>query len=102
MNLGNPSFEWDEDKNLLNQQKHGVDFLEAMLIFENDVVTVEDTRQDYGERRFRSIGLVNGRCFVVVHTQLGDSKRLISAWKGGTNERDNYRSHVLRGGESTD
>jgi uncharacterized protein len=102
MNLETPSFEWDDDKNLLNQQKHGVDFLEAMLIFENDVLSVEDRRQDYGERRFRSIGLVNGRCFVVVHTQRGDARRLISAWKGGINERDNYRSHVFRGSESSD
>jgi uncharacterized protein len=92
-------FEWDDEKNFSNQQKHGVDFVEAMLIFENDVLTAEDTRQDYGERRFRSIGLVDGNCFVVVHTQRGDAKRLISAWKGGADERENYRSHVARARE---
>jgi uncharacterized protein len=89
------NFEWDDEKYLANLTKHGVDFVEAMLIFENEVLTVEDTRQDYGEQRFRSIGLVDGNCFVVVHTQRGDAKRLISAWKGGADERDNYRSHVL-------
>jgi uncharacterized protein len=89
------SFEWDDEKNEANQQKHGVDFVEAMLIFENDVMSVEDTRQNYGERRFRSIGLVDGNCFVVVHTQRGDTRRLISAWKGGSDERDNHGSHVL-------
>jgi uncharacterized protein len=93
------NFEWDDDKNDVNRQKHGVDFVEAMLIFENDVLTAEDTRQDYGERRFRSIGLVDGNCFVVVHTQRGDAKRLISAWKGGADERENYRSHVARASE---
>lgn len=25
-------FDWDDEKNYLNQQKHGVDFVEAMLI----------------------------------------------------------------------
>jgi uncharacterized protein len=93
------NFEWDDDKNDVNRQKHGVDFVEAMLIFENDVLTAEDTRQDYGERRFRSIGLVDGNCFVVVHTRRGDAMRLISAWKGGTDERENYRSHVARASE---
>jgi uncharacterized protein len=92
-------FEWDDEKNLVNLKKHGVDFVEAMLIFENDVLTVEDMRQDYGERRFRSIGLVDGNCFVVVHTQRGEARRLISAWKGGSDERDNYRSNVLRASE---
>jgi uncharacterized protein len=92
-------FEWDGEKSFSNQQKHGVDFVEAMLIFENDVLTAEDTRQDYGEQRFRSIGLVDGNCFVVVHTQRGDARRLISAWKGGADERENYRSHVARASE---
>jgi uncharacterized protein len=93
-------FEWDDEKYLANLTKHGVDFVEAMLIFENDVLTVEDARQNYGEQRFRSIGLVDGNCFVVVHTQRGDARRLISAWKGGSDERDNYRSHVFRTSQS--
>jgi uncharacterized protein len=89
------NFEWDYDKNEANQQKHKVDFVDAMLIFEGDVLTLEDTRQNYGERRFRSIGLVDGECFVVVHTQRGNSTRLISAWRGGSDERDNYSSYVI-------
>jgi uncharacterized protein len=88
-------FEWDDDKNKFNLKKHGVDFVEAMLIFENDVLSIEDTRQNYGEQRFRSIGLVDGNCFVVVHTQRGSARRLRSAWKVETDERNNYRSHVL-------
>jgi uncharacterized protein len=93
------NFEWDDKKNVANLKKHGVDFVEALLIFENVVLSVEDTRQNYGERRFRSIGVVDGNCFVVVHTQRGDITRLISAWKGGLDERDKYRSHVLRTGK---
>ncbi len=88
-------FEWDSEKSDLNISKHGVDFVEAMLIFENDVLSFEDARQDYGERRFRSIGLVDGECFVVVHTQRKHSTRLINAWKGGSDERNNYRSYVI-------
>jgi len=45
---------------------------------------------------FRSIGIGDDDCFVVVHTQRGSSVRLISAWKGGTDERELYRAYVSR------
>ena len=89
-------FEWDHEKNKANILKHGVDFIDAMLIFETFVLSAVDRRHDYGEQRVRSIGIVDDDCFVVVHTQRGSSVRLISAWKGGTDERELYRAYVFR------
>ena len=89
-------FEWDHEKNKANILKHGVDFIDAMLIFETFVLSAVDRRHDYGEQRVRSIGIVDDDCFVVVHTQRGSSVRLISAWKGRTDERELYRAHVSR------
>ncbi len=89
-------FEWDHEKNEANILKHGVDFIDAMLIFETFVLSAVDRRHDYGEQRLRSIGIVDDDCFVVVHTQRGSSVRLISAWKGGTDERELYRAYVSR------
>jgi uncharacterized DUF497 family protein len=89
-------FEWDHEKNKANILKHGVDFIDAMLIFETFVLSAVDRRHDYGEQRGRSIGIVDDDCFVVVHTQRGSSVRLISAWKGGTDERELYRAYVSR------
>lgn len=94
------SFEWDDEKNMLNQQKHQVDFVDAMLIFKNEVLTVEDARRVYGEPRFRSVGMIDDDCFVVVHTPRGEITRLISAWKGGSDERNNYCAHVISTGTS--
>jgi len=37
------SFEWDEEKNAANIKNHGIDFLDAALIFENP--TVEATEK---------------------------------------------------------
>lgn len=37
-------FTWDEKKRKLNLAKHGVDFLDASIIFDGPLVTVEDTR----------------------------------------------------------
>jgi uncharacterized protein len=94
-------FEWDEAKRRRGIEKHGVDFLYAALIFETAVLTRIDDRQDYGEERLVSIGLVEGDCFVVVHTRRNDVVRLISAWKGGRDERAIYEAGIA-GGHSPD
>jgi len=39
-------FEWDEIKNKLNQQKHGISFEEAKKIFLGPVLTWKDNRQN--------------------------------------------------------
>ena len=91
-------FEWDNNKLEENLEKHGVDFLKAMLIFESAVSTLEDKRKDYGEQRFVSIGMVGKDCIVVVHTPRGEKTRLISAWNGGSDEERKYRDYVARRG----
>lgn len=42
-------YEWDEAKNLVNIEKHGIDFNDAHELFEGDKLVIPDTRQDYGE-----------------------------------------------------
>jgi uncharacterized DUF497 family protein len=89
-------FEWDEKKRRQGIEKHGVDFVYAALIFEGDVLTRCDDREDYGEERLISLGLVDGECFVVVHTERNGSTRLITAWKGGRDERAEYQAGIAR------
>ncbi len=83
-------FEWNETKREQNLEKHGADFLYAALIFECEILTREDDREDYGEKRFASLGLVDCVPYTVIHTNRGDNIRLISAWKGG---RKDYERH---------
>lgn len=80
-------FEWDEEKNRANILKHKVSFGRVAQILKNPVFTKVDQRQDYGETRFVSIGSVGDECLVVVHTLRGPKVRIISAWKGGQDER---------------
>jgi uncharacterized protein len=49
-------FEWDEEKRISNIKERGVDFRDAALIFEGPVIMKEDTRESYGEPRFRALG----------------------------------------------
>jgi len=57
----------------------------------------KDRREEYGEKRFVAIGLVEDECFVLVWAHRGNKRRLITAWKGGRDERQDYEdSHAGR------
>ncbi len=52
-------FDWDENKNNSNKEKHGISFEEAKGVFNDDQrITYEDSRNDYGEVRFIMIGYI--------------------------------------------
>lgn len=86
------SFEWSETKRAENLKKHGVDLVFAALIFEAPVLTQVDDRNDYGETRFISVGLIDDVAYVVVHTVRGEYTRLISAWLGGRKAHERYKA----------
>ncbi|MFN7901652.1 MAG: BrnT family toxin [Holosporales bacterium] len=84
-------YEWDEEKNLYNIAKHGIDFAVAKRIFEEAIITKADTRRDYGEPRFVSIGTIGDSVVVVVvYTQRNNHVRLISARRASRQERMLY------------
>ena len=88
-------FEWDEDKNRANLEKHGVSFQTASRIFEGPVLTAEDDRFDYGEVRENSIGLVDGSLFLLVtHTDRTGKIRIISARPAKSRERNRYEEAI--------
>ena len=84
--------EWNADKAAQNLQKHGVSFEDAKLVF-YDLGRIEayDGREDYGEDRWATIGLVYSVVLYVVYTvRHKDTIRLISARKANANERKQY------------
>jgi uncharacterized DUF497 family protein len=88
------NFEWDEVKRRSNARKHGIDFRDAVEIFEGVTVMVEDNRFDDGERRFISIGLARERVIIVVHTEIAGIIRLISARKATRYEERKYFERI--------
>jgi uncharacterized protein len=90
------TFEWDEDKNLANQHKHGISFEEASTIFEGPVLSLEDEGH-HSEIRERSYGLIGGVVVVcVVHTDRGGTTRIISARKATRNERKHFDAYLKK------
>ena len=90
-------FEWDEDKNRLSQAKHGIRFEEAREIFERATLMWEDTRQDYGETRYISVGEIGEAVVVVLvvaHTPRGRGTRIISARRANSRERRRYYAYL--------
>ena len=84
-------FEWDEAKAAANLLKHGVSFLTAAAIFDNEVLERIDDREDYGEVRFIGLGRVELEVYRVVYTWRAENLvRIISAQKAGKHERETY------------
>jgi len=82
-------FEWDSQKRLLNIAKHGIDFVDAIQIFQDqDRIEAESTQG--GELRFKTIGMLNSLVIFLVYTLRGSSKRIISARRASRNERQIY------------
>ncbi len=87
-------FEWDTTKRKSNIKKHGIDFINAFTIFDGYTLTVEDDRYDYGEERFITFGILEGRVVVVVHTENGNSIRIISIRRATKYEEKIYFSEI--------
>ena len=71
--------EWDEAKRRANIAKHGINFVAGVKIFDGPLIEREDRRRHYGERRFRTLGELDGTVMHVVYTWRGERRRLISA-----------------------
>jgi uncharacterized DUF497 family protein len=87
-------FEWDANKNLLNRQKHGIRVEDAIHIFDDENrIEQPDVRNEYGEERWKTIGLVFGIVFSVIFTMRDIAIRIISARRASRKEREEYYNH---------
>ncbi len=84
-------FEWDEDKNRANIQKHKIDSADVPAVFNAPMLVELDEREDYGEERWIGMGFLRDIVVVVVFAQRRqDTIRIISARKVSKHERKRY------------
>jgi uncharacterized protein len=88
------SFTWDESKRRSNIVKHGFDFNDAQFVFAGLTFTFEDDRDDYGEQRFITLGLLQGRFIAVIHTEINGETRIISMRKGAKHEQRIFSENI--------
>lgn len=90
----NMLFEWNEEKNQRNQQKHGISFEEATVVFDDAyAILFDDPDHSIYEERFLIIGMSNvkGVCIVSHCYRSGENAvRIISARKATKTERSVY------------
>lgn len=83
-------FTWSERKRAINLKQHGLDFVDAPLVFEGATFTFEDSRFSYGEQRFVTLGLLVGIPVSIVHTESEHEIRFISFRKATNTEAAVY------------
>ena len=91
-------FEWDPSKARRNIETHGVSFDEASTTFKDTLsLTIHDPLHSDEEDRFILIGnSIKNRLLVVVHTEIGNKIRIISARKATKKERKQYEENIKR------
>lgn len=85
-------FEWDSAKAAANERKHGVSFPYATRVFlDSNRLERFDGRNEYGEDRWITIGLVDEFELVVAYAvREQEVIRMISARKATRDEREEY------------
>lgn len=87
-------FEWDENKNRINKQKHKISFEEAQTVFyDEEALVIDDPEHSREEERFIILGFSKkANLLVVCHCyRAADSViRIISARKATKSEKMQY------------
>ncbi|HEY7806983.1 MAG TPA: BrnT family toxin [Croceibacterium sp.] len=84
-------FEFDPAKDEANRFKHGLRLAFGKRVFEaEDHVILPSLRDEDAEERYKTIGLVDGKLYTVVHTWRGDVVRIISVRRSNASERRDY------------
>lgn len=86
--------EFDPGKRDRTLEERGLDVARASEIFAARHFTAEDTREDYSETRYITVGILDGRMVIMVWTPRGEARRIISMRKGNDREQARYR-HLL-------
>ena len=90
-------FEWDDNKNQINFEKHGISFEEAKTVFYDENAWLEyDEEHSAEEDRFRLLGAsAQGNVLLVVHCiREEEIIRIISSRKATAKEIKAYEGRI--------
>ena len=85
------TFEYDNQKSERNKKKHGIDFVEAQLLWEDPDVIMIPART-VGEARYLLIGMYDNKIWSAIFTVRNQKIRIISVRRSRKNEEEIYRS----------
>jgi uncharacterized protein len=85
-------FEWDPRKRERCFAERGIDFLDAIRVF--DSAYIELSAASTTERRIRTVGVAEGRTLTVVWTLRNGMRRIITVWPASRKERRLYHEFI--------
>ena len=84
-------FEFDKRKSQINKNKHGIDFIEAQVLWE-DTNRIEIPAKTIDEERYLLIGKISDKCWSAIVTYRGEKVRIISVRRSRKEEVEIYES----------
>ncbi len=81
--------EWDENKRRSNLEKHGLDFLDARLVLQDNHLLKQTSYSS--EQRWLAVGLLEEIEVTIIYTKRQDKIRIISMRRARREERRAYR-----------
>jgi uncharacterized DUF497 family protein len=90
------TFTYDLKKYVRTRAERGIDFKDAEIVFAGVTLTKLDTRRDYGEDRFQTIGFLAGRMVMIVWTPRGEARHIISMRKCNGREKAIYQQQFAK------
>ena len=85
---------YDPAKRAWTLAERGLDFDDAARVFAGPTINLLDDRKAYGEVRWVTYGLLDGRMIAVVWTPRGTTRHIISMRKTNDREQQTYRDQL--------
>ncbi len=95
MYIKSVKLEFDASKRNTALKERGLDIARAGEVFEGSHFAGQNSRQDYAEDRFITVGLLDARLVVLVWTPRGEARRIISMRKANDREKALYDRYLV-------
>ena len=86
-------FEYDENKSLANKEKHGIDFVDAQNLWQNENGLIVPANIVGDETRYALISLFKNKCYIAIFTFRNETYRIISTRRCRKNEEKSYEKN---------
>ncbi len=87
------SFVYDKEKSISNQEKHGIDFELAQIVWLDKNALIAEAKLIKDEKRFMIVGEIKEKTWSVIFTYRQDSIRIISARRARKEEVGYYEKN---------
>ncbi|MFA6137136.1 MAG: BrnT family toxin [Sulfurimonas sp.] len=86
-------FEYDENKSLINKEKHGIDFVDAQNLWQDENALIIQANIIGEEMRYALISIFKNKCYTAIFALRDEMYRIISVRRCRKNEEKNYEKN---------